>query len=310
MRKIGITHMYEDELRIKKIAEAAPGFELVLGKDVSDCEVVFGHLSPEQIKSAKKLKWLHAQSAGVDHYLKPEVGLPQDVILTNSAGMHGISIAEHLLAFTLMLMRRMHSYMLQQPTHEWKHLGEIKSIYQSTITVVGLGGIGRQYAERCKDLGATVRGVARSLRQEDCVDEMYTTDQIDEAIKDADVVALILPNTPETAGMFNRERMLKMKKSALILNAGRGDAIDQDAMIELLESGHLGGAGLDVTTPEPLPKDSKLWDLPNVVLTPHVSGGSSLPIVGDMIHERFVGYLKDYVAGREFEKVVDKKAGY
>ena len=309
-RKLAITHRYDDKKLVAKVAAAAPDFELVFGEDVSDCEIVFGHLGPEQIKTAKKLKWLHTQSAGVDHYLQPDWGLPESVILTNSAGMHGISIAEHLLAFTLMLMRRMHSYVLQQPAHQWKDLGGVKSIYGSLITVVGLGGIGKQYAARCKALGATVRGVVRNPRQEDCVDKTYATSQLDEAIKDADVVALILPNTVETAGLFDRERMLKMKKGAFILNAGRGSAIDQDAMIELLESGHLGGAGLDVTTPEPLPKESKLWDLPNVVLTPHVSGGGSLDITIEMIYDRFVGYLEDYVAGREFLKVVDKRIGY
>jgi len=310
MRKIAITHGYEDKDRIAKIAAAAPGFELVFGEDVSDCEVVFGHLNPEQVKSTSKLKWLHAQSAGVDHYLLPEYALPESVILTNSAGMHGISIAEHLLAFTLMLMRRMHSYVYQQPTHKWEYLGNVQSVYQSIITVVGLGGIGSQYAMRCKALGAIVRGVARNPKECEYVDEMYTTNQLDEAIKDADVVALILPNTAETAGLFSRERMLKMKKGSFILNAGRGSAIDQDAMIELLESGHLGGAGLDVTSPEPLPTDSKLWDLPNVILTPHISGGGSLAITTEMIFDRFIGYLQDYVEGKPFEKVVDKKAGY
>ena len=309
-RKLAITHLYEYKKQVAKIKLAAPDFELVFGEDVSDCEIVFGHMGPQQIQTAMKLKWFHAQSAGVDQYILPDWGLPESVVLTNSAGMHGISIAEHLLAFTLMLMRNMHSYVLQQPRHEWKGISGVKSIYGSLVTVVGLGGIGRRYATYCKALGATVRGVVRNPRHENCVDEMYTASQLDEAIADADVVALVLPNTVETAGLFNRERMLKLKKGALILNAGRGSAIDQDALIELLESGHLGGAGLDVTTPEPLPKESRLWDLPNVIVTPHVSRGASLDITTEMIFDRFVGYLEDYVAGREFVKVVDRKLGY
>ena len=264
------------------------------------------------MREAKHLKWFHAQSAGVENYLRPEMGLSESVILTNSAGMHGIGIAEHLLTFTLMLMRRMHSYVRQQPLHKWEYLGPIQSIYQSRITVVGLGGIGSQYAARCRALGATVLGVVRAPRETvpDCVDELFTIDQLDEAIKDADVVALTLPSTAETIKLFDKARMLKMKKGAFILNIGRGSAIDQDAMIALLESGHLGGAGLDVTDPEPLPTDSKLWDLPNVILTPHVSGGGSLALTSDLIVDRFVEYLQDYIAGRPFKQVVDRKAGY
>ena len=315
-RKIIVNFSDLTEGRLARITAAAPGFDVLTGDQIkygfSDCEIIFGHANRDQLKDAKKLKWFHAQSAGVEHYLRPETGLPESVILTNSAGMHGIGIAEHMLAFTLMLMRRMHSYVSQQPKHKWEYLGSVQSIYQSLITVVGLGGIGSQYAARCRALGATVRGVVRTPRETvpDCADALFTIDQLDEAIRDAHVVALTLPSTAETAKLFDKARMLKMKKGAFILNIGRGSAIDQDALIELLESGHLGGAGLDVTTPEPLPADSKLWDLPNVILTPHVSGGGSLDLTSDLIVDRFIGYLQDYIAGRPFKQVVDRKAGY
>ena len=315
-RKIAVNFTDLTEKRLARIIAAVPGFDILTADQfkagISECEIIFGHVNEKQLRSAKNLKWLHVQSAGVEYYLRPEMGLAESVILTNSAGMHGIGIAEHMLTFTLMLMRRMHSYVSQQPKHKWEYLGSVQSIYQSLITVVGLGGIGSEYAARCRALGATVRGVVRTPREEtpDCVDTLFTIDQLDEAIKDADVVALTLPSTAETIKLFDKERMLKMKKGAFILNIGRGTAIDQDALIELLESGHLGGAGLDVTEPEPLPADSKLWDLPNVVLTPHVSGGGSLDITSDLIVDRFVDYLRDYIAGRSFKQVVDRKAGY
>ena len=314
MRKLGIANfsLHDGQRDMLTKVAAGAGFELVFGDDFSDCEVIFGHIGAEQVKAAKKLKWLHAGSAGVEHYLRADWGFPESVILTNSAGMHGISIAEHMIAFTLMLMRRMHSYVLQQPTRKWEYLGTVQSIYNSTITVVGLGGIGSQYAARCKALGASdVRGVVRNMRDKpDCVDALFTINCLDEAIKDADVVALVLPGTSETAGLFDRDRMLKMKKGALILNVGRGSAIEQDALVELLNSGHLGGAGLDVTSPEPLPEDHPIWSAPNLILTPHISGGGSLAITGEMIFDRFMRYFNDYVAGREFRKVVDKKVGY
>ena len=308
-RKIAVTYSDIMDRHMAQIRTAAEGFEVVSEEGIGDCEIIFGQANAKQLASAKQLKWLHAQSAGVDHYLK--MGLSDGVILTNSAGMHSISIAEHMMGFTLMLMRRLHSYAIQQPQHTWDYLGPVKSVYRSVICVVGLGGIGSYYAASCRALGAVVRGVVRSPRKTapGCVDELFTIDRLDEAIKDADVVALVLPDTKETVRLFDRERMLKMKKGAIILNVGRGSAIAQDAMTELLESGHLGGAGLDVTEPEPLPADSKLWDAPNVILTPHISGGG-LELTVDLIVERFIKYLKDYMAGRPFERVVDRKAGY
>ena len=314
-RKIAVRFTELTDGHYAKIKAAAPGFEVLTGEQakaqLDQCEIFFGNFKTEQLKKAPRLKWLHAATAGVDHYLKPG-GLSENVILTNSAGMHGISIAEHLLAFTLMLMRRMHSYVKQQPLHKWEYLGQVKSIYQSKITVVGLGGLGTEYARRCQALGAAVYGVARTTRTEipDCVEALFTIDQLDEAIEDADVVALTLPSTAETIHLFDRNRMLKMKKGAILLNAGRGTAIDQNALIELLEQGHLGGAGLDVTNPEPLPADSKLWDLPNVIITPHVSGGGSLSLTSDLIIDNFVEYLQNYIAGQPFKKTVDRQAGY
>jgi len=315
-RKIAVTFTDWTEACLEKIRAVAPGFDVVSGDEadgfVNEWEIVFGPVTQHQLRDAKNLKWMHAQSAGIEQYLRPEWGLMDSTVITNSAGMYGIGIAEHMIAFTLMLMRQMHGYVAQQSQRKWGNLGSVQSIYGSLITVVGLGGIGSQYAARCRALGATVRGVVRTARADipDCVDDLFTIDQLDDAISDADVVALILPSTAETAQLFNKKRMLKMKKGAIILNTGRGTAIDQDAMIALLESGHLGGAGLDVTEPEPLPAESKLWGLPNVILTPHISGGGSLALTTDLIVDRFIEYLQDYIAGRPFKKIVDRKAGY
>ena len=135
-------------------------------------------------------------------------------------------------------------------------------------------------------------------------------DKLDEAIAGADAVALCLPGTDETAHIIDKPRMMRMKPGVFILNIGRGSAIEQEALIELLENGHLGGAGLDVTTPEPLPINSKLWDMPNVILTPHVSGGASMEHTLDLIVSKFARYLRDYAAGQPFTRVVDKVLGY
>ena len=312
-RQILINYNNLTDVHLAKITTAAPDFAVSVGADNAEqAEIIFGHASKEMLSSAKNLKWLHVQSAGVEWYLSPEYGLKESVILTNSAGMHARSISEHMVGFTIMLMRHLHSYVKEQTAHNWRYLGGVQSIYQSNITVVGLGGIGSLYASHCKALGANVVGVVRTARPQipDCVDKLFSVDMLDSAIVAADVVALTLPNTAETAALFNRERLLKLKKGAFIINIGRGAAIEQPALIELLENGHLGGAALDVTTPEPLNADSKLWDLPNVILTPHISGGGTLPLTSDLIVERFINYLQDYIAERPFEKVVDKVLGY
>ena len=138
---------------------------------------------------------------------------------------------------------------------------------------------------------------------------LFTTNHIDEAIKDADIVALALPGTGETTGILSRKRLSGMKEGAIIVNIGRGSAIDQDALIELLQNGHIGGAALDVTTPEPLPPNNPLWDIPNVLITPHISHGGRDNVSG-LIIDKFIRYLDDYVNGRPFQRVIDRNTGY
>ena len=317
-KKVALFFHQLNDSRMEKIRAAAPGYIFIdmtkneSDEALADCEIAFGHMSPEQTKAARNLKWLHTQSAGVDSYLKPGYGLPETLTLTNSSGAYGLAISEHLLTVTLMLFRRMGEYARLQSQHKWEDRGCVQSMFQSVVTVVGLGDIGTCYAKRCHVLGATVRGVVRNPRSDkpDYVENLFAADKLDEAIAGADVVALCLPGTDETAHIIDKPRMMRLKKGAYILNIGRGSAIEQDALIEFLENGHLGGAGLDVTTPEPLPKDSKLWDMHNVILTPHVSGGASMEYTLDLIVDKFARYLKDFAAGAPFVRVVDKALGY
>ena len=317
-KKVALFFHDLNDSRMEKIRTAAPGFIYIdmtkneSDEALADCEIAFGHMSPSQVKAARQLKWLHTQSAGVDSYLKPEYGLPEKLILTNSSGAYGLAISEHLLAVTLMLFRRMGEYVRLQSEHKWEDRGRVQSMRQSIITIVGLGDIGACYAQKCHVLGATVRGVVRASRanKPDYVETLFTVDKLDEAIAGADIVALCLPGTEETTHIIDKPRMMRMKTGAFILNIGRGSAIDQEALIELLENGHLGGAGLDVTTPEPLPADSKLWNMPNVILTPHISGGESMECTLDLIVDKFAQYLQDYAAGQPFTRVVNKALGY
>ncbi|MCL1994985.1 MAG: D-2-hydroxyacid dehydrogenase [Defluviitaleaceae bacterium] len=316
MKKLAVTFSPLTDLRLEKIKNVAEGYDVLPMKandpQITGCEIVFGPISTALLPKADQLKWLHTQSAGVDHLFRAGVNFPPHVQLTNSAGAYGIGISEYLLTITLMLMRKKMGYAKLQFESKWQPLGKVKSIYESEICIVGLGDIGENFAKRCKALGAVVKGVVRTarLQKPQCVDELYTINDLDRAILTADVVALCLPGTNETAGLFDSDRISKMKKGALLLNIGRGSAIETDALINALKTGHLGGAGLDVTNPEPLGADSVLWQMENVIITPHVSGGESLDITGDLIVEKFVKYLKAYIAGEQFERIVDKKAGY
>lgn len=302
---------------LAKISATVPDYDLIdlstnpADEELTRCEILFGNAKADIISKMPKLKWVHAQTAGVEIYLNPASPLSKDILLTNSSGAYGIAIAEQMLTYTLMLLRNSVQYLSQQRQHIWKGLGTGRNLYNRNVTVIGMGDIGGRYAMLCHAMGATVSGVVRNPRSTlpQYITKLYTTDQIDEAIQDADIVALALPGTGETAGIMSRQRLAAMKKGALVINVGRSSAIDQDALIELLQSRHIGGAGLDVTTPEPLPQDSPLWDMENVIITPHVSHGGRDNTFG-LVVDKFVRYLKDYISGQPFEREIDRDAGY
>jgi len=317
MKKIGITFTPMTEDRLNKIRTAAPDYKLIITDDsdemLKECEIVFGPMNAKLVAASTKLKWLHVQWAGVEHVLNTEYGFPEHVILTNSSGSYGVTISEYLLTISLMLMRKMNEYVLQQQKCLWRRLGSEKSIYGSTICVLGLGNIGENYAQRCKALGASlVKAVVRTKRlsKPNFVDELFTVEKLKEAVFDADIVAVCMPGTTETTGLINKGIFHSMKKGVILLNIGRGRIIDRNALIEALESGHIGAAGLDVTDPEPLPENSPLWKMSNVVITPHVSGNNTLEITNDLGVDKFVKYLENYITGKPFERVVDKVLGY
>ena len=317
-KKIAISSFWPfDQHATARLGAAAPGYELLdlstspTDQQLAECEILFGNANIETIRKMTSLKWMHAQTAGVDWYVDPATGVPENVLLTNSSGAYGISIAEYMLTVTLMLLRHTPGYVTQQQQHVWKDIGSAKNLHDSNVTVVGLGDIGGRYAYLCNTMGASVNGVVRTVRanKPEYVKNLFTTSQLETAIQNADIVALALPGTGETAGLLSRAILSSMKKGALIINVGRGSAIDQDALTDLLQSGHIGGAALDVTTPEPLPTASPLWDMPNVIITPHISyGGRDNNF--ELIFQKFLRYLADYQHGRPFQHVVDRKVGY
>ena len=183
-----------------------------------------------------------------------------------------------MIALTFAMVRRLGQYARGQMQHTWEPRGQISSVEGSTVLILGLGDIGGSYARKMKALGARTIGLRR--RNTDCpewLDIQDTIDHLDEYLPQADIVAMVLPGGKATYHMMNDDRIRRMKKGACLLNAGRGTAIDPLALERALRQGHLACAALDVTEPEPLPADSPLWDMDNLILTPHVAGGFYLP---------------------------------
>lgn len=235
--------------------------------------ILMGYVPPADLKRFPRLKWVQSWNAGVDPYLVPGV-LPQGVVLTCAAGAYGPAVAEHMLAMLLAVYKRLPGYRDRQHRHTWEDLGPVQSLHGKTVLVGGTGDIGSAFARLCRALGAArILGLHRSDRPAEGFDQAFPLSALDGLLPQADVVALVLPHTAETAGLMDRRRLLSLRPDAVLLNAGRGTAVDCAALAEVLSSGRLLGAALDVTDPEPLPPDHPLWDAPRVLITPHTAGG-------------------------------------
>lgn len=204
----------------------------------------------------------------MDAYTAPGV-LPEGVLLTCSTGVYGHSVSKHLFAMLLALMKRLPQYRDQQRQAQWRDLGQARSLLDAEVLMVGTGDLGTSFARLCRALGAHTTGVRRDpARPAQGIQRIYGLSELDELLPRADVVALALPQSPKTVGLFGRERLLRLKEDAILLNGGRGSAVDCAALAEVLESGRLWGAGLDVTDPEPLPPEHPLWRQPRALIIP------------------------------------------
>lgn len=272
--------------------------------------VILGNPTPNQLNMCDHLKLLQLQSAGADNYCLPGV-LPDDVVLCNATGSYGLAIAEHMVGVTMMMAKKLHLYRDQQFAGVWRDLGAVMPITGSRVLVIGLGDIGTEYAIRMYMLGANITGVTRTVKEgPPFVDRMAVTEDLDKLLPEADIVALALPGGNATTGIMNARRIGLMKPGALLLNVGRGTAIDTDALCRALEEGRLGGAALDVTDPEPLPMDHPLWHQPRAVITPHISGGLHLRDIYEKLVVRCIRNVAAYAQGRPFESQVDWSTGY
>lgn len=314
MKKILVTMPMEQ--RHKECLEhAAPGCSFLFAPDATDeqvqeANIIIGDVKPQRIKESENLEWIQLNSAGADQYCRPGV-LAAKTILTNATGAYGLAISEYMLGVLLTILKKLDIYHENQRNHVWRDEGSITSIYGSTTLVLGLGDIGGEFAKRMKALGSRVIGVKRNRSEKpDYVDELYTTEELDQVLPQVDIVAMSLPNTPETRHIINERRLGLMKDTAVLINVGRGTAVDTDALYKALMAGKLGGCCLDVTDPEPLPENHPIWDAPRTVITPHISGQYHLQETFERIVKIAAANLDHYLNGKPMINIVDISTGY
>lgn len=296
-----------------RLKEALPGAEYyftsigeVTEEQVQQAEIILGNVPPEMIQKSQRLLWLHLNSAGYDPYVKEGI-LGSHTILTTSSGAYGKAVSEHMFAMLLALMKKLHRYRDDQKQHIWGEEGEVVSIGDAVILILGAGDIGKHFAKQAHALGAYVIGVKRSLEEcPPCMDELHVNKELKELLPRADAVVSFLPSTNESRGLFNKDLFALMKKGSYFVNGGRGDLVCTEDLCDALESGHLAGAALDVTDPEPLPKDHRLWDVPNAFITPHVSGFYHLPETLRNVVAICTENVRRYHAGEPLRNVVKR----
>ncbi len=293
------------------LAEQFPAAQFV-GADVSNPEVVIGACPADLIGESDKLVWVQVFSAGAERCLAVEKLASGEVLLTNGQKMTAPAIGEHAVAMALALARGLVRYGHQMPSgkwdREWARGGGIYSVAGKTMLVVGLGGIGSAAAQRANALGMRVIATRNSSREgPPYVDYVGLSDELGSLVTEADIIVNALPLTSTTRGLFDAEMFARVKKGAYFINVGRGGTVVTDALVDALLSGHLAGAGLDVTDPEPLPADHPLWQINSVIITPHISwAGHDVRLRNMLMQEN----IRRYLAGEALLNVVDPDRGY
>lgn len=271
---------------------------------ITQAEILYAwKFPPRLLAEAGLLRWIQAMGAGVESFLVPE--LPPRVVVTRATGMFGAWMAEYVLGWCLWATQRMEALREAQRQRRWQPL-DPEPLHGKTLAVIGLGDIGRAIARAAAALGMSVVGVSRSGKKARGVAAVYRPAAIGRALSQADFVVAVLPLTKETRGLIGERELQAMKRSAWLVNVGRGAVVEEAALVRALVAGRIAGAVLDVFETEPLPPGHPLWTLPNVVVTPHISG----PSVPEEIAPVFNDNLKRYRAGRRLRFVVDRSLGY
>lgn len=270
-------------------------------EECAQADIFIGMFNPGQMQAAKNLKWLQASTVGVDRY-EGYVDTKKTLV-SNSRNLFNKCMGEHTFAMMIAWSRALLLQRDSQNRHEWVLHDVPSDLFDKTVAVIGLGGIGADVAKKCKAFDMHVIGVRRNLGDRpDFVDELYSLDQIDRVLEKADFVILAVPLTEQTYHLINRETLKKMKPTAYLLNVARGEVVDTDALTEALQNKTIAAAGLDTVYPEPLPADHPLWSMENVFITPHRANAS--PTTNRFRFKFYYENLKRYLAGESLKNQV------
>jgi phosphoglycerate dehydrogenase-like enzyme len=294
----------------EKIGQAVPGAVAKIYADPNDAladietaDAAYGRVPPELFARAKRLRWICASRAGLGGAYFYDALVKSDVVVTGMHGSYDEHLSTHAVAFLLAFARRFDHYL---PQKRWQRGPGMIHLPGQTVLIVGVGGAGSEASKLCAALGMRVLGIDPRVKEPPPgMSELSTPDRLDERLGEADFVILTTPETPDTLGMFNAQRFSRMKRGVYFINIARGRCVVTQDLIAALQSGQLAGAGLDVADPEPLPSDSPLWAMPNVLITPHVA------ILGTPYRQKWEEILLEncrrFAAGQPLLNVVDKE---
>lgn len=310
------------ETYIEELKQEFPGitFEFCAERDpeklsqaIQDADIYIGWLNRDIFLTAKKLKWIQSPSSGVNYYTAIPELVESDVILTSAVGTHSACLAESAMAMLLAFTRGIREFVLRQQKHEWslrEMRGQLIELTRSTMGIIGFGSVGRALAARAAAFGMRILAVdAFPGEKPDYVEAVWGIDRLDDLLAQSDVVVVTVPYTPQTDHMIGAEQIAKMKPGSYLIGISRGKIIDEDALVAALRSGHLKGAALDVFAQEPLPPNSELWDVPNLLITPHAAGGTQYE--GEYVMNIFRENLRKFLRGEfPLRNQVDKRRGW
>lgn len=284
--------------------------ETATEQELRTADILYGMPTQDMLRQAENLKWLQATNAGIEKYLPLDV-TRKEAIITNASGFFTEALCESAIGMLLLLMKKFPQYIDNQKNRIWHDEDATASITGSKAMVVGFGAAGMSIGRVLHAFGAKVYGVRRqNLDVPSFAEAVITPDKMPELLPEMDIIMLALPHTQLTDRLFDEELFGFVKRGAYLVNIGRGKTVDQDALVQALQNGTICGAGLDVFTVEPLPKEHPLWSMENVFITPHVAGRDYMPLALKRNIALFKENLKRYLDGKELLNIVDRDIGY
>lgn len=324
-----------DHERYQHICDAAQPMSVVNANtseqalvEIADADAFFGKLTPPLLAASRQLRWVQSPTASLEHYLFPEL-IEHPCVLSNMRGLFSDVVADHVMCFVLCFARNLHHYLRKQQRAEWSPEGDQKylanfvsgpgtvlpmdrahlHLSDCCLGVVGVGHIGAEILRRASAFGMRLLGVDPHARQvPGALDDVWPVDRLPDLLAAADFVIIAAPQTPETTGLFRRDKFRLMKSTGILINVGRGAIVDLTDLADAIDAKEIGGAALDVCQPEPLPPDHRLWTMPNVIITPHIAAAS--PRIAQRHLETFLENIRRFVKGEPLATEVNKRLWY